>query len=171
MSDNSVSSSQLYTFLLVIFSSVDDIYVGNWLSEPNMTEVINDALGLTQYLTKHLEENQAVSYLLAIQGLDIEACRSAKELLPGVVNTNRQWKEGHIKDCVNVFCNTEVKTTFLVRNLSLIPGFDRTNLHLATFIAAAARAWCRNDNSGYPFSSYIYRERWTLTPYCKAWSY
>ena len=104
-----------------------------------MTEVINDALGLTQYLTKHLEENQAVSYLLAIQGLDIEAWRSAKELLPGVVNTNRQWKEGHIKDCVNVFCNTEVKTTFLVRNLSLIPGFDRTNLHLATFIAAAAQ--------------------------------
>ena len=104
-----------------------------------MTEVVNDALGLTQYLTKHLEEPQAVSYLQAIQGLDIEAWRSAKELLPGVDKTNRQLKEGHIKDIVNVFCNREVTTTYLVRDLSLCPGFDRQNLHLATYIAAAAQ--------------------------------
>ena len=101
--------------------------------------VVNNALGLTQYLTKYLEEPQAVSYLLAIQGLDIEDWRAAKDLLPGAVTTNRQWKEGHIKDCVTVFCNKVVNTAYVVSDLSLIPGFDRSNLHLATYIAAAAQ--------------------------------
>lgn len=37
------------------------------------------------------------------------------------------------------FCNQVVNTTYLVRDLSLIPGFDCANLNLTTYIAAAAQ--------------------------------
>ena len=63
-----------------------------------MTEVVSDCLGLCQHITQTLEENQAVSFLLSIQELDINCWKSAKDHLPGVCTVNRQLKEGHIRD-------------------------------------------------------------------------
>ena len=99
-------------------------------------EVVNDALAIAQHITKFLEDNQAVSYLQAIEKLSIEDWKNCKVLLPSVNRLNRTWKEGHIRDIVEVFRNEEVKTSFLLRDLSLCPGFDRQAVELASFQAS-----------------------------------
>ena len=100
-------------------------------------DVVNNPLALAQHVTKFLDENQAVSYLLAIESLGIESWKSAKDFLPGVNTVNRQWKEGHIRDIVQVFCNQEVEKSFLLRDLSLLPGCDRYSIETASFIASS----------------------------------
>ena len=98
-----------------------------------MTEVVSDCLGLCQHITQTLEENQAVSFLLSIQELDINCWKSAKDHLPGVCTVNRQLKEGHIRDICQFFYSIDdsFDTTFLVRNLGLIPGLSKHSLELA----------------------------------------
>ena len=104
-----------------------------------MNEVVNNALAIAQHITQYLEDNQAVSYLQAIEKLSLEDWKSCKVHLEseGVNRTNRIWKEGHIRDIVEVFRSGEVKTTFLLRDLSLCPGFDKIAVELASFHASA----------------------------------
>ena len=100
-------------------------------------EIVSDPLAIAQHVTKYLEESSAVQYLLAIERLDLESWKAAKDDLPGVNRANRQWKEGHIRDIVNVFCNQEVNISFLLRDLALLPGCDRNSIELASFISSA----------------------------------
>ena len=84
-------------------------------------EVVNNALAIAQHITKYLEDDHAVSYLQAIEKLSIDDWKSCKVHLEaeGVNKANRTWKEGHIRDVVEVFRSVEVKTSFLLRDLSL----------------------------------------------------
>ena len=101
-------------------------------------EVVNNALAIAQHITKYLEDDHAVSYLQAIEKLSIDDWKSCKVHLEaeGVNKANRTWKEGHIRDVVEVFRSVEVKTSFLLRDLSLCPGFDKLAVELASFHAA-----------------------------------
>ena len=88
-----------------------------------MPDVVNDALGLTQFITKHLSATQAVTYLLSIESLGIEDWIAAKNHLPTVDKTNRRTKEVNIRDIVHVFQGESVENNFLVKNLALCPGW------------------------------------------------
>ena len=102
-------------------------------------EIVNDALAITQHVTQFLEDQDAVSYLLAIEKLSIDDWKSCKVHLEveGVCPSNRTWKEGHIQDVVDVFRRGEVKTTFLLRDLSLCPGFDKLAFEFAASFHAS----------------------------------
>ena len=105
-----------------------------------MTDKVNDALGLTQFITKHLGEDQAVSYLQAIEGLATQDWKEAKDLLATVNKTKRHSKEGNIRDIVQVFINEVVETSFLVRNLALCPGFQIKAIETVSYTAATLEA-------------------------------
>ena len=80
-----------------------------------MPDVVNDALGLAQFLCQHKGE-EAVSYLLAIEEITLIEWKLAKELLSEATQINRQTKEGNIKDIVSVFVNKDINTWYLVAN-------------------------------------------------------
>ena len=104
-----------------------------------LLDVVNDPLGLAQFVTQHRGEN-AISYLLAIEGISIDEWKAAKALLADVVQSNRHTKEGYIKDVVNCFINNDIETRYLVANLALCPGFQREALELATYSAGTLHA-------------------------------
>ena len=97
-------------------------------------DVVNDALGLAQFLTKHRGE-EAVEYLLAIENLKFLEWKEAKELLPIDNKINRQTKEGHIRDIVSCFVNNDIEKRYLVANLALCPGFQLEALQLISYTA------------------------------------
>ena len=70
---------------------------------------LNDALGVCQYITGQLDDNEAVRYLLSIESLSFDAWRRAKEILPGTCITNKTTIEGNIKEIISVFGNENVK--------------------------------------------------------------
>ena len=99
------------------------------------TEVqIDDCLGLCQYVTKHLEDQQAIRYLLSVETLTYEDWRRAKELLPGTCVTNKTTIEGNIKEIITVLYNQEIKTRYLVGNLGILPGLNEESLRLMSFV-------------------------------------
>ena len=103
-----------------------------------MTEyVVNDALAVTQYLTQHLNESRAIAYLASIAGLTLDDWKDAKTLLDTVEKTRRHTKEANIKDIVTVFFNTCVETQFVLKNLSLAPGWGLEFIALANYTASA----------------------------------
>ena len=102
-----------------------------------MPDVVNDALGMAQFVTTHLSENKAVSYLLAIEGISFEQWKTAKDLLPNADRTARQTKEKTIKDIVQVFQSEETNIRYWIDNYTLIPGFQIQALELASFAAAS----------------------------------
>ena len=104
--------------------------------------IVNDCLGLTQFLTQHLDERQAIRYLCSITQLTLEQWKDSKQDLPGVDLTNRHTIEANVKDSLRVFYNDNVTTNFLVRNLGLCPGFQEFAIvsacyTQATFIGAS----------------------------------
>ena len=107
-----------------------------------MVDVVNDALGLTQYICQHLNENQAVVYLQAINGLSKEDWKrkEAKNYIDIVDKTARYTKEGNIRDIVQVFINNHIETRFLVANLALCPGFQKPCLELFSYTASSIKA-------------------------------
>ena len=111
-----------------------------------MTDVINDCLGISQFITQHLGE-EATAYLLAIQDITSKDWKAAKALLLGSTQTNRLTKEGHIKDIVSYFVNNDVPTRYLVANLSLCPGFQKSALELASYTAGTLYAVKHISNS------------------------
>lgn len=90
---------------------------------PPQVDCVNDALGIAQFICQHLDENQAVSYLLTIQELSIDDWIQAKTLLPGVNKTNRRTKESNISDIVETLKSSAVEIRYLVANLTLCPGW------------------------------------------------
>ena len=88
-----------------------------------MSVIVNDALAICQHVTRHLNEEQAVLYLQAIDGLTTEQWVFAKQFLPRVDTTRRQSKDANIRDCVRVFIDGSVEKTFAARDLGLWPGF------------------------------------------------
>ena len=105
-----------------------------------VNEVVNNALGLAQYITASLSEVQAVSYLLAVEKLTIDDWAACKTFLPNVNVTNRRSKEKTIEDIVYVLKNEDIETTFLVRDLSILPGLCSNALELITFQAGSMYA-------------------------------
>ena len=105
-----------------------------------MLDVVNDALGLAQYITQHLDQEEATLYLVAIEGLSVADWKKAKENLPEVVSSNRQTKEATIKDIVSVFSSKSVTTRYLIANLGLLPGLQPAALALASYTASTLRA-------------------------------
>ena len=89
-----------------------------------MSYEVNDCLGITQFVTSYLNEDQAVLYLLGIDAITLEEWKQAKSFLQSVDKTKRQTKETNIRDIVRVFINEEVEQQFLVKNLALCPGFQ-----------------------------------------------
>ena len=86
-----------------------------------MPDVVNDCLGLAQYLTQHLGR-EATDYLLTIP-LSTDEWKEAKGILlqqaaPKSKLPSRHTKEGAIRDCVEIFVDSQPTDRFLVANLS-----------------------------------------------------
>ena len=99
-----------------------------------------DALGLCQYITQHLDDNEAVRYLLSIESLNFEAWRRAKDILPGTCVTNRNTIEGNIKEIISVFRNEEVKVKYCIENVGILPGLQIESLQLMNYTSSTLRA-------------------------------
>ena len=95
--------------------------------------VVNDALGIAQYICGCMNEEQAVVYLLAIERLTLQDWKTAKLLLENADPTNRQTREGTLKDIVNYFQNIAVEEEYLVKDLSILPGLSKPALELVSF--------------------------------------
>ena len=93
-----------------------------------MSVIVNDALAICQHVTRHLNEEQAVLYLQAIDGLTTEQWVFAKQFLPRVDTTRRQSKDANIRDCVRVFIDGSVEKTFAAKDLGLWPGFQQISI-------------------------------------------
>ena len=124
------------------------------MGDEPVVEIVNDALAIAQHVTKFLEDNAAVSYLQAIEKLSLEDWKGCKVHLDGVNRSNRSWKEGHIRDVVEIFCNSDIKTVFLLRDLSLCPGFSQLAVELGSYQASTlytvshvSRVSSRTNNS------------------------
>ena len=95
-----------------------------------MPDVVNDCLGLTQYLTQQLGR-EATDHLLTFVSLSIEQWKEAKSLLPQAIGTpNRSTKEATIRDCVEIFVDSKPEDEYLIRNLGLLPGLQPESLAL-----------------------------------------
>ena len=105
---------------------------------------VNDCLGLCQYVTKHLEDQQAVRYLLSVESLTYEDWRRAKDTLPGTCVTNKTTIEGNIKEIITVLYNQEIKTRYLVGNLGILPGLNEESLRLMSFVNSTLEAVKQN---------------------------
>lgn len=98
--------------------------------------IVNDCLGLAQFLTQHLDEKLAVRYLCSITELSLEQWKESKRYLHGVDTTNRQTVEHNVRDIVRVFYNPvpeNLEVEYLVRNLGLCPGFQSYALNFASY--------------------------------------
>ena len=102
-----------------------------------MVNIVNNALGLAQYIAASLNETQSVSYLLAVEGLTIDDWAECKQYLADINTTNRKTKERIIEDVVVCLKNGgDEDTKFLVDDLSLLPGLSKTALELITYSQA-----------------------------------
>ena len=98
--------------------------------------VVNDALGLAQYITQHLDENRSVAYLSSINALSLEDGNSAKSLVKTKDRSQRRCKEASIRDIVCLFCNEDTEIKYLVANFGLCAGFQTEFLALANYTAS-----------------------------------
>lgn len=110
--------------------------------------VPNDCLGLAQFLTQSLSADEAVFYLLSIDGLKLNDWKAAKLLLPHTSTLpNRTTLELTIKDIVVAFKSFDIETSYLVKNLALLPGFQPESLALTSYISSSMWAVKRVSNS------------------------
>lgn len=90
---------------------------------------VNDVLGIAQFITSRLSEDQAICYLHAIPDLSLDDWQSGKDVLPGTDTVKRLKKESIIRDIVQIFINNPPPdTTYLVHNLAILPGLSPENL-------------------------------------------
>lgn len=101
-----------------------------------MPDVVNNALGLAQFISSGRSEEFAVAYLQSIEGLSITDWREAKAILTTADQTNRRTKEATIADIVYTLKNESIQTNYLVRDLSLCPGLSKGALELIEYSAA-----------------------------------
>lgn len=119
--------------------------------------VVNDALGLAQYITQHLDENRSVAYLSSINALTLEDWNFAKTLVKTKDKSQRRCKEASIRDIVFVFRNEDTETKYLVANLGLCAGFQTEFLALANYTASsieAAKSIASQITAPHPYSLY-----------------
>ena len=64
--------------------------------------VLNNALGLAQYIASNQSETDANRFLLTVDTLSLTDWKRAKELLPGTCATNKSTIEGNIREILNV---------------------------------------------------------------------
>ena len=105
-----------------------------------MTDIVDDALCIAQFITQHLTETQAVSYMLAIEGLTQDIWEASKSHLPITYQSGRRTKEGHILDICRYFADENPKPRYLLANLSLLPGFQIDCIKLAGFVASTMQS-------------------------------
>ena len=101
-----------------------------------MPDVVNNALGLAQYICCGRSEDFAVAYLQSIERLSHVDWKEAKSLLVAADQTNRRTKEATIADIVYTLKNEPVTTDYLVKDLSLCPGLSKEALELVDFSVA-----------------------------------
>ena len=106
-----------------------------------MPDIVCDALGIAQFLTKSRGE-EAINYLLAIERLTFENWKEGKELLPlpPAQQRNRHTKEGYIKDIVTYFIDNPTENRYLVADLAICPGFQPHALELISYSAGTLHA-------------------------------
>lgn len=98
-----------------------------------MPEVINSALGLAQYISGCMSEEQAIAYLLAVESISLQDWKAGKQLLANADPTNRQNREGTIKDIVKCFQNDPTVDSYIVKDLSILPGLSKPALELVSY--------------------------------------
>ena len=96
----------------------------------------NDCLGLCQYITKQLDDSEALRFLLTVDTLTFDDWKLAKELLPGTCVTNKTTIEGNIKEVISVFRNSKVDANYCVYNLGILPGMQPSSLQLMSFTSS-----------------------------------
>ena len=126
----------VYDFSFIAFTFSSRVYFDVSVGFHIMPDIVNDCLGIAQFITNGRSEQQATAYLQTIEGLSIEDWRSCKSLLPGVDRTNRHTKESHIRDVVTYLKNEDIDDHFCVRDLSLFPGFQKSALELVDYLSA-----------------------------------
>ena len=99
---------------------------------------VNDCLGITQFVTGFLEEDQAVLYLLGIETLSLDDWLHARTLISSNTKiTKRQSKDLAIRDLVKYFINEECAAKYLVANLAILPGMQTSSV---SYIVATIQA-------------------------------
>ena len=102
-----------------------------------MPDVVNNALALAQFICEGRSEEQAVTFLLALEGLSIDCWRVAKRELSIDDTTNHRTKEGFIKQIVNFLKNDDKSDiNYCLKDLSLCPGFSKESIELVFFSSA-----------------------------------
>ena len=100
--------------------------------------VLNNALGLAQYITSNQSETDANRFLLTVDTLSFTDWKRAKELLPGTCATNKSTIEGNIREILNVmYNNPPANTKYIVGDLSILPGLSISALQLVSFSTAS----------------------------------
>lgn len=108
-----------------------------------MVVVVNDALGLCQFITQTLGIDEATNYLVAIESLSIDDWRKAAKVLPLPGTSDRRTKEAFIKALVTVFINSPpTDNQYLVGNLAVCPGFNPECIKLASYVIS--QTWAVN---------------------------
>lgn len=109
-----------------------------------MPVILNDALGIAQFLAK-VRGEQAVPYLLAIETLTLDNWKAAKSELQ--LSQGHTTKEGYINAIVTHFVNTSnVENHYVVGNLGILPGLQPSALELITYTAGTLHAVTRVAN-------------------------
>ena len=101
-----------------------------------MPDVVNDALALAQFITNGRTEEQAVSFLLALEAVNIDSWRAAKRELGIDDTTNHRTKEQFIKQIVCHMKNEVVDETYCLKNLALLPGCSKEAIELVFYSCA-----------------------------------
>ncbi len=101
-------------------------------------DVINDALAISQHVVQHLGTD-AVQYLLGIESLTIESWREAYLLIEQSTR-NKLTKEAYIKAITEYFVEDDSDIKYCIRNLSLLPGFQKEALVLCSYTASTLHA-------------------------------
>ncbi len=110
--------------------------------------VVDDCLGLVQFLTQTLTVEETTQYLLAIDGLTLTDWKAAKCKLPETHHlANRTSIDLTIKDIAVAFKNNSIETSYLVKNLALIPGFQPESLALYSYVRSTVWAVKRVSSS------------------------
>ena len=101
-----------------------------------MPDKVNDALALAQFITNGRTEEQAVSFLLALEAVNIDSWRFAKSELGIDDRTNHRTKEQYIKQIVCHMKNEVVEDTYCLKNLALLPGCSKEAIELVFYSCA-----------------------------------
>ena len=105
-----------------------------------MTDIVDDVLSIAQHITQYLTESEAVSYMLAIEGITQDVLEASKLHLPVAFQSGRRTKEGHLIDICRYFADELPKPRYLLANLSLLPGFQIDAIKLAGFVSSTVRS-------------------------------